>query len=207
VPIRRIKGIMAYSAKTQEILESLRPMQQAFVVAYADRSSETFGNGIKSHLAAGYKKQKSDKAQSARVCQLLENTRVKAAINAIFKETTEKQGEKQAITLQWLDAQLQQSYQDFLEQGDNTNRTAVLRLLGQRLSAYSDKIQNEHTFKGYEPTDSSLARDKQRKYIESKGLSLPESNTDMADMIGSSIVSQSIDAQAIDIDSHIDTDR
>lgn len=200
---------MAYSAKTQELIDALRPLQQIFAIAYADRSSETFGNGIKSHLAAGYKKQKSDKAQSAAVCQLLENIRVKAAINAIFKETTEKQGEKQAITLQWLDAQLQQSYQDFLEQGDNTNRTAVLRLLGQRLSAYSDKVQSEHTFKGYEPTDSSLARDKQRKLIESKSLGmLPSSDSDMADMIGSSIVSQSIDAQAIDTDSYdADDDR
>lgn len=134
---------MSYSAKTQELIDALRPLQQIFAIAYADRSSETFGNGIKSHIAAGYKKQKTDKAQSALVCQLLENTRVKAAINAILQESNEKQGEKQAITLQWLDDQLQKTYEDMVKQGDNTNRTAVLRLLGQRVGAYTDKQVTE----------------------------------------------------------------
>ena len=54
-----------------------------------------------------------------------------------------KQIDRQLITQDRLDQELFDLLTDCKEVGDRTNTVAALRLLGQRIGAYTDKVQNE----------------------------------------------------------------
>ena len=91
----------------RRISRKLKPKQRKFIAHYTDPTKETFGNGTKSAIAAGY----TDKAPAEAAHQLLRNTQVERELNRILDAagvTTEKlakavdQGLKAKVTKPFL---------------------------------------------------------------------------------------------------------
>jgi len=75
-----------------------------------------------------------------------------------------------------LDNELFEALEVAKEAGDLTNRLKTLQLIGQRIGAYTDKIDSNHTFKGYTPASSQLSIERQEQWLnaEAKVLDAPE---------------------------------
>ena len=64
----------------RRISKKLKPRQRKFIAHYTDPTKETFGNGTKSAIAAGY----TDKAPAEAAHQLLRNTKVRDEIELVM---------------------------------------------------------------------------------------------------------------------------
>lgn len=134
---------MAYSKEIQEKLNKLTDKQRNFVLNYTSKDSDTRANALRSYKKAGYAEQRTDKLTSGAACNLLGSIRVKTIIEALIAENLEKKSVKDAITAQLVDDELIATLADCKASGDMTNRVATLRLIGQRIGAYTDKQVTE----------------------------------------------------------------
>ena len=67
----------------RRISKKLKPRQRKFIAHYTDPTNkETFGNGTRSAIAAGY----TDKAPAEAAHQLLKNTQVEREIDRVMDE-------------------------------------------------------------------------------------------------------------------------
>ena len=64
----------------RKISRKLKPKQRKFIAHYTDPTKETFGNGTKSAIVAGY----TDKAPAVAAHQLLRNTKVRDEIEVVM---------------------------------------------------------------------------------------------------------------------------
>jgi hypothetical protein len=64
----------------RRISKKLKPRQRKFIANYTDPTKETFGNGTRSAIAAGY----TDKAPAEAAHQLLRNTKVRDEIELVM---------------------------------------------------------------------------------------------------------------------------
>ncbi len=81
----RMNGMSKNNGKPKKpdarrISRKLKPKQRKFIAHYTDPTKETFGNGTKSAIAAGY----TDKAPAEAAHQLLRNTQVERELNRIL---------------------------------------------------------------------------------------------------------------------------
>ena len=127
-------------AETQAKLDQLNAKQRLFCINYTNRSKETFGNQYKSFIAAGYNVDKAKESNKRRrASQVYANSKVKDAISALLAEKDALTEQDEGISLAMLDAELFAYLHQCKEEGDRTNTASALRLIGQRLSAYTDK--------------------------------------------------------------------
>ena len=115
----------------------LTARQSSFVEYYADPKSETYNNATASAIKAGYKE---DNAKVI-AAQNLTKLNIKDAI-ASYKASITAENK---ITVEWLDKQLLEQYQSAVDKGDTTNAKGFLQLIGQRVAAYTDNINNTDT--------------------------------------------------------------
>ena len=113
--------------------------QQGFIDYYTNRDNlDTYGNATKSYIAAGYA---DNPGARVNACKLLTLPYIKSAIASKIEEKQAKGEIKQVITLDRLDSELFDLLNKCKNENDRTNAVATLRLIGQRVSAYTDKQQ------------------------------------------------------------------
>lgn len=119
--------------------KELTERQKQFAKNFADKNSATFGNATKSYISAGYKQ---GTATASIACQLLHSPNITKYLSVIKQELQEKEQEK-TIQEQLSESYTLQHIKDHLERcisaKDNTNTTAVLKILAQYKGLLIDK--------------------------------------------------------------------
>ena len=149
--------------------DKLTPKQIDFVKNYTLPGSETYGNALRSFIMAGY----SEKGAKENSCLTLQKPHIKEYRDKLLSTITKDN----IITQGRLDQELFEALEVAKTAGDLTNRLKTLQLIGQRIGAYTDKIDSNHTFKGYTPASPQLAIERQEQWLlnaEAKVLDAPE---------------------------------
>ena len=132
-------------------MKELTPKQELFIEGYCNRQSSTFGNGVKSYIAAGYK---DGVGAMQAVSRLLSTGKIKAAIDKYNTDTELKIEIKQDyIRQQWL-----KLLDDCRTDGKYTDRTCAQSLLRTMAQSEAMLTDNIHT-----NTDQQLELDDAQK--------------------------------------------
>lgn len=118
-------------------LDELTPKQVRFTQNYADTNSPTFGNAVKSYVAAGYK---DGPGKSAAVSALLTNRKVCEELVKYTPKSAEITLKKQEIKSEYADIELIEALEDCKTTGDMTNRVALIRIYQQRCGNLSERL-------------------------------------------------------------------
>jgi len=148
--------------------DKLTPKQIDFVKNYTLPGSETYGNALRSFIMAGY----SEKGAKENSCLTLQKPHIREYRDKLLSTITKDN----IITQGRLDQELFEALEVAKEAGDLTNRLKTLQLIGQRIGAYTDKIDSNHTFKGYVPASPQLSIERQEQWLnaEARVLDTPE---------------------------------
>lgn len=118
-------------------INGLTPKQIRFVELYCDNSSKTFGNALKSYLAAGYKNGTSLSQNSSR---LLANAKISKAVSMYRMKIDRIEVQKVEINAEYARQALLETYEQAKKLKDTTNQVACCRLLLQTTGQLSDKM-------------------------------------------------------------------
>lgn len=118
-------------------INGLTPKQLRFVELYCDHSSKTFGNALKSYLAAGYKNGTSLSQNSSR---LLANDKISKAVSNYRQKIDRIEVKKVEINAEYARQALLETYEQAKKLKDTTNQVACCRLLLQTTGQLSDKM-------------------------------------------------------------------
>jgi len=115
----------------------LTPKQRRFVEFYANPKSETYAQGIKSYIAAGYRKGSSN-AQAA--SRLLSTAKIVKELSRYTPDSLNISLIKRDISKDYALSKLQQTYDNAEEKGDTTNQVACVRLMMQYNGLLSERV-------------------------------------------------------------------
>ena len=116
----------------------LTAKEQKLIDAYCDPTADTYQTVGKSYIAAGYSQFTGWEHQASKV---INKPHIQTAIAGKLAAIRQKTEHKQLITLDRLDSELFDLLNKCKNENDRTNAVATLRLIGQRVSAYTDKQQ------------------------------------------------------------------
>ena len=165
----------------------LTTRQIRFAELYSDHASKTFGNAVKSYIAAGYKNGSSVSQNASR---LLANDKISKAVSSYRQKQDRIEVAKVEISAEYARQALVDTYEEAQRSKDLTNRVACVRLLLQTTGQLSDKLVID--VQGARQLEEHKHREAKRiaSYISNSGLLLDESepdtqpagdNTDQAD--------------------------
>ena len=115
-------------------MQGLTPKQAAFIEAYCNNQSETFGNASKSYVKAGYKPSAQDRQNA---CRLVTKSYMKQAIT----DYAAKNETRQAYTADIVRQRIDETWQMAKAKGDIPCMIQSARLQAQEQAMLTDKLR------------------------------------------------------------------
>jgi phage terminase small subunit len=138
-------------------IEVCNPKQDRFCVLYTTIGAETFGNGTKSAIAAGY----SEKSAYSQACNLLKNPKIQQRIRELHKENMRRNN----VTTDSVLANIEHDRMLARQKGDISSAIRADELQGKYLAMFTDNINRTEEgltmiFSVEKPMDNSNEPDK-----------------------------------------------
>ena len=145
-------------------MKELTPKQAAFIEAYCNNQSETFGNASKSYVKAGYKPSAQDRQNA---CRLVTKSYMKQAIT----DYAAKNETRQAYTADIVRQRIDETWQMAKAKGDIPCMIQSARLQAQEQAMLTDKVQTEDITDSPRPQDAIEESERKIKAVKNIRLS------------------------------------